>query len=99
MFISEYRDVISKIPSKFKTLKYIPDDLVKTKFKEGGIAIIEQIICAHARFFIGTYESTFSFRIQEEREILGFRVNTTFNSFCKNADDECTQPSVWKIVH
>jgi peptide-O-fucosyltransferase len=51
-------------------------------FGDGGVSIIDQIICAHAKFFIGTQESTFSFRIQEEREILGFELDTTFNTFC-----------------
>jgi hypothetical protein len=40
--------------------------------KDGGIAIIDQLIASHAKYFIGSYESTFSFRIQEEREIMGF---------------------------
>ena len=34
------------------------------------------------RFFIGSLESTFSFRIQEEREILGFPVEQTFSILC-----------------
>ena len=40
--------------------------------QDGGIAIIDQLIASHAKYFIGSYESTFSFRIQEEREIMGF---------------------------
>ncbi|KAK7939644.1 hypothetical protein WMY93_002970 [Mugilogobius chulae] len=51
-------------------------------FKDGGVAIIDQWICAHARFFIGTSVSTFSFRIHEEREILGFDPKMTYNRFC-----------------
>ena len=34
------------------------------------------------RFFIGTSVSTFSFRIHEEREILGLDPKTTYNRFC-----------------
>lgn len=50
------------------------------------------------RYFIGTCESTFSFRIQDEREIMGFNRDTTFNRFCGEGEDEnCEQPSRWKI--
>jgi peptide-O-fucosyltransferase len=94
----EYKNLVEKIPHNYKTIKYVPSNGVKIKYKDGGVAIIEQIICSYARHFVGTHESTFSFRIQEEREILGFPVATTFNSFCKNGDD-CPQPSIWKIVH
>lgn len=51
------------------------------------------------RFFIGTKESTFSFRIQDEREILGFDPTTTFNRLCNDKEKECEQPSQWKIVY
>lgn len=67
---------------------------------DGARAIIDQWICAHARVFIGTHVSTFTFRIHEEREILGFDQETTFNRFC--GDDEpkdCEQPTKWKIIY
>ncbi|XP_071779234.1 GDP-fucose protein O-fucosyltransferase 2 [Centroberyx gerrardi] len=67
--------------------------------KDGGVAIIDQWICAHARFFIGTSVSTFSFRIHEEREILGFDPKTTYNRFCGDTEKECEQPTHWKIVY
>ncbi|XP_011609164.1 GDP-fucose protein O-fucosyltransferase 2 [Takifugu rubripes] len=67
--------------------------------KDGGVAIIDQWICAHARFFIGTSVSTFSFRIHEEREILGFDPKTTYNRFCGDSEKECEQPTHWKIVY
>ncbi|XP_059481088.1 GDP-fucose protein O-fucosyltransferase 2 [Neocloeon triangulifer] len=66
-------------------------------YLDGGVAIIEQIICSHARAFIGTYESTFSFRIQEEREIMGFHPDTTFQRLCGDDDVACEQPSRWRI--
>ncbi|XP_070980005.1 GDP-fucose protein O-fucosyltransferase 2-like isoform X1 [Oncorhynchus clarkii lewisi] len=59
--------------------------------KDGGVAIIDQWICAHARYFIGTSVSTFSFRIHEEREILGFEPKTTYNRFCGDSEKECEQ--------
>jgi peptide-O-fucosyltransferase len=76
------------------------------ELKDGEIAIIDQIICSHAKYFIGTYESTFSFRIQEEREILGFKPETTFNRFCsennnyqQDDDEKCDKTSKWLIVN
>lgn len=96
-FFQEF-DELTTLLSKYKILRYIPSQEVKTKYMDGGIAIIEQIICSHARYFIGTHESTFSFRIQEEREILGFPVESTFNAFC-NDDKKCSKPSIWKITY
>ncbi|CAG9821026.1 unnamed protein product [Phaedon cochleariae] len=94
---SEFEE-LSLLLSNYKIIRYNPPVAVIKKYGDGGIAIIDQIICSHARFFIGTHESTFSFRIQEEREILGFPVETTFNAFCKNKSN-CSKPSIWKIVY
>ncbi|XP_076627644.1 O-fucosyltransferase 2 [Colletes latitarsis] len=79
------------------TLRFIPSDYVLNKFKDGGIAIIDQIICSYARYFLGTYESTFTFRIQEDREIIGFPIKTTFNVLCKD-NKKCDSNGHWKIV-
>ncbi|XP_054065351.1 GDP-fucose protein O-fucosyltransferase 2 isoform X1 [Rissa tridactyla] len=68
-------------------------------YKDGGLAVIDQWICAHARYFIGTSVSTFSFRIHEEREILGFDPKTTYNRFCGEKEKNCDQPTHWKIVY
>ncbi|XP_030309810.1 GDP-fucose protein O-fucosyltransferase 2 [Calypte anna] len=68
-------------------------------YKDGGLAVIDQWICAHARYFIGTSVSTFSFRIHEEREILGFDPKTTYNRFCGEKEKNCEQPTHWKIVY
>ena len=56
------------------------------KFKDGGLAILDQIICSHASYFIGTKESTFTFRIQEEREILGVPPGDTFDMLCTDKE-------------
>ncbi|XP_062817655.1 GDP-fucose protein O-fucosyltransferase 2 isoform X2 [Anolis carolinensis] len=69
------------------------------QYKDGGIAVIDQWICAHARYFIGTSVSTFSFRIHEEREILGFDPKTTYNRFCGDEEKSCEQPTHWKIIY
>lgn len=89
----------SLLEPKYTLVTYIPEESVIKKYKDGGVAIIEQIICSYARYFIGTYESTYSFRIQEEREILGFPPETTFNRLCYNGSNNCSKPSIWKIVY
>ena len=79
---------------------YRPDDTVLVKILDGGKAIIDQWICGHARHFIGSYESTFSFRIQEDREIFGFEQDATFNRLC--GDDQgisCERSTIWPIVY
>ncbi|VDO32397.1 unnamed protein product [Haemonchus placei] len=66
---------------------------------DGAVAIVDQWICAHARAFTGSYVSTFSYRIQEDREILGFPPNTTFNRLCPDDVHDCEQPAKWTIVY
>ncbi|KAK8760247.1 hypothetical protein V5799_028485 [Amblyomma americanum] len=92
---------------EFKTLKtYLPEAVrfepsneVRKQLKDGGLAIVDQWIAAHARFFVGSYESTFSFRIQEEREIMNFDPDTTFNRLCGNGQKTCTQPTRWRVAY
>ncbi|XP_060040487.1 GDP-fucose protein O-fucosyltransferase 2 [Erinaceus europaeus] len=67
-------------------------------YKDGGVAIIDQWVCAHARVFIGTAVSTFSFRIHEEREILGLDPKTTYNRFCGDEEGVCEQPTHWRVT-
>nr|XP_011415600.2 GDP-fucose protein O-fucosyltransferase 2 [Crassostrea gigas] len=68
-------------------------------YKDGGVAIIDQWIACHARYFIGSSGSTVSFRIREDREILGFEQSTTFNRFCGDEESDCEQPAHWTIVY
>ncbi|XKL61268.1 hypothetical protein PGB90_008325 [Kerria lacca] len=96
-FDEEIEQLIVKV-LPFKVVRYIPSLNILQKYKDGGVAIIEQIVCSYARYFIGSYESTFSFRIQEERELLNFHPDTTFNRFCGNAEINCKQPSRWLKV-
>lgn len=88
---------------RYRVYRYQPESAEQKKhIKDGGVAIIDQIICSHAQYFIGTYESTFTYRIYEEREIMGFPKNSTFNTFCKNddeSDESCKKNSVWLIVY
>ncbi|GMT20193.1 hypothetical protein PFISCL1PPCAC_11490, partial [Pristionchus fissidentatus] len=79
------------------TFRPSPDE----KLIDGAAAIVEQIICSWARAFAGSHQSTFTYRIQEDREIRGFPAETTFRRLCP--DDVrmhgCEQPAKWKIVY
>ncbi|CAF0718380.1 unnamed protein product [Brachionus calyciflorus] len=81
--------------SEYQVVRYTPDLEELKKFKDGGVSIIDQLICAYSKFFIGTKESTFSLRIQEERELLGFDESTTFNCFCE--EEKICQTSKWVL--
>ncbi|CAD5120595.1 DgyrCDS9157 [Dimorphilus gyrociliatus] len=95
---NEYRELVESLPD-FEVYRYIPTQEELEKFTDGGIAIIDQLICVHARFFIGTNLSTFSFRIHEERQILGFDAKTTYNVVCGTGKDVCEQPSIWPVMY
>ena len=50
----------------------------------------------------GSYESTFSFRIREDRQLMGFSKESTYNTLCGRRDDEydhtsCATPTYWAI--
>ncbi|XP_045460852.1 GDP-fucose protein O-fucosyltransferase 2 [Harmonia axyridis] len=86
------------LPNNVILVKFIPQVRFVEHYKDGGTAIIDQLLCAHARYFIGTGDSTFTFRIFEEREILGFPTEATYNILCAN-ENNCQRPAVWKIVY
>ena len=89
----------SYLEPKYRLLLYSAEDSIRRNVQDGGLAIVEQIICSRARYFIGTHESTFSLRIQEEREILHLASESTFNRFCggDGGDKSCEQPAKWTI--
>ncbi|KAF6121123.1 protein O-fucosyltransferase 2 [Phyllostomus discolor] len=95
------------VRTEYEELKKLLPEMVRFEptweelelYKDGGVAIIDQWICSHARFFIGTSVSTFSFRIHEEREILGLDPKTTYNRFCGDQEKVCEQPTHWKIAY
>lgn len=90
----------TKFLKNYEVYNFVPSKEILAKYMDGGVAIIDQWICAHARYFTGTHLSTFSFRIQEEREILGFKTETTFNRLCKEEEGkDCEKPSKWPIVY
>uniref|UniRef100_A0A0N4ZUE2 GDP-fucose protein O-fucosyltransferase 2 n=1 Tax=Parastrongyloides trichosuri TaxID=131310 RepID=A0A0N4ZUE2_PARTI len=72
---------------------------INATLSDGGVSIVDQYICSHAKAFIGSYVSTFSFRIHEDREIMGFLSETTFNRLCPDNENECEQPTMWKIQY
>lgn len=76
------RETLTKMLGKDVVFFFNPSAEEEKVLKKGGVAIIDQIICANARYFVGSKESTFTFRIQEEREIMGFDPKTTYNRLC-----------------
>ncbi|VDD84940.1 unnamed protein product [Enterobius vermicularis] len=85
----------SHLSSDVSVERYEPEE----ELTDGEVSVIDQWVCAHARVFTGTHSSTFSYRIQEDREILGFLPKTTFNNLCPDDNDQCEQPSEWKITY
>jgi len=77
--------------------RYRPSEAELRDYRDGGVAIIDQIVCSHARYFIGTRESTFTFRIQEEREMMGFSEDETFDMLCRDGETKCEGGTQWKI--
>ncbi|KAL3287773.1 hypothetical protein HHI36_002235 [Cryptolaemus montrouzieri] len=86
------------LPKTVLLVNFTPEKRFVEHYKDGGTAIIDQLACAHSRFFLGTAESTFTFRIFEEREILGFPSEATYNYLCAD-ENNCKKPTVWKIVY
>ncbi|KAG8524977.1 GDP-fucose protein O-fucosyltransferase 2 [Galemys pyrenaicus] len=80
-------------------VRFEPGREALQRLKDGGVAIVDQWVCAHARFFVGTSVSTFSFRIHEEREILGLDPATTYNRLCGDEEPDCEQPTRWRVVY
>lgn len=85
-------------------LRYQPSKDKLHELGDGGVAIVDQWICANAQYFIGTDPSTFTFRINEDREILGFPSWSTFNGLClegyknRHDEDKCSHPTEWKLT-
>jgi len=92
-YVSAYKPNLLKFPTQQQTLGrpvwQSSADLCCTWFIP---------LSYYCRFFSGTHESTFSFRIQEEREIMGFPPDRTFNRLCGDDEQKCSQPSAWRIV-
>lgn len=53
-------------------------------------------------FSVGSAESTFSFRIREDRQMMKFSRESTFNQLCGKKDNDsdhtsCDTPTYWEI--
>jgi len=92
----EFRQLSNNIKD-VKVVRFEPSREELELYKDGGVAIIDQSICSHARYFIGSKESTFTFRIQEEREIMGFILKDTFDMLCGEGKEDCEKGTQWKI--
>jgi len=92
----EFED-LSKSMKGVTAVRFEPSKKELETFKDGGVAIIDQSICSHAKYFIGSRESTFTFRIQEEREIMGFQLMNTFDMLCGEGEYTCEGGTKWKI--
>jgi len=79
--------------------RFRPSPESKADLLDGGVAVVDQIVCSHASYFVGSHESTFTFRIQEEREIMGFEPESTFDMMCRDGKLDCTKGSQWKIKY
>ncbi|KAL7078809.1 hypothetical protein ACQ4LE_002025 [Meloidogyne hapla] len=90
---------INKITSILNKSGLIVDRFNSNELSPAAVSIVDQWICANSKYFIGTHHSTFSFRIHEDREILGHPPETTFNRFCGEKEgNECEQPAKWRIL-
>jgi len=92
----EFKELIKNMKG-LNVVRFEPTKKELETFKDGGVAIIDQSICSHARYFIGSRESTFTFRIQEEREIMGFNLKDTFDMLCGEGKSSCEGGTRWKI--
>ena len=48
-FFSEIDEFKKYVSSNYKVVNYVPPKAVLEKYMDGGVAIIDQWICAHAR--------------------------------------------------
>lgn len=83
----QYRELRDQLQREAGVEVYnFADVELRTDLSAGELAIIDQWIVSHARWFVGTAKSAFTSRVMEEREILGFATNTTFNTLCPHCD-------------
>eukprot|EP01134_Creolimax_fragrantissima_P003189 CFRG3189T1 len=73
----------------------------ETHFADGQLAIIDQILCSRGKYFTGSFQSTFSNTIFEERTLLGYNYEMTYNYLCPSPPEdgtvlpECHPPTRW----
>ena len=94
--MSEVEFLTSKLGVRMS--RFVPTPTQLSVIGDGGVSIVDQWIAAHAYYFIGTHESTFSFRIQEDRQLKGIPEEFTYNRLCPDNEVECLKPTRWKVV-
>jgi len=95
--VKEMAELYKTMGEDIDIVTFSPEPKELQEYQDGGVAIIDQIICSHAKYFIGTRESTFTLRIQEEREIMGFRTEDTFDMLCSEGELDCEPGTKWTI--
>ena len=94
------REEVEYIKSKlgYRVVRFEPTSDQLSAIGDGGVSIVDQWIAGHARYFIGSAESTFSFRICEDRQLERIPEDLTYNCLCSDAEPDCRQPTRWKVV-
>ncbi|KNC75579.1 hypothetical protein, variant, partial [Sphaeroforma arctica JP610] len=87
---------------KYKVAGKVTPKQRETHLADGQLAVIDQILCSRAKYFSGSFQSTFSNTIFEERTLLGYDYDTTYNYICPLPSPEnpengqgCTKPTRW----
>lgn len=65
---------------------------------DGEVAIVDQILAAEARHFIGTAGSTFTTVIAEERMLRGRSSESAFDVLCPGRTRDCPQPAPRQVI-
>ncbi len=76
---------------------------VSYKLSESFKFCIQIMYCIPFSYCLtGSFESTFAFRIREDRQLMGFSKESTFNQLCgvrndKDDPSSCDPPTYWKM--
>ncbi len=64
---------------------------------DNHVVIISLSMKLVIHMIVGTSDSTFSFRIREDRQLMGFSTESTFNQLCGDKEPNCDPPTVWNM--
>ena len=94
------RDEVEYIKSKlgYRVVRFEPTSEQLSAVGDGGVSIVDQWIAGHARYFTGSAESTFSFRVCEDRQLRHIPEDLTYNCLCPDREPDCMQPTRWSVV-
>ena len=82
----------------YRAVRFDPTPDQLSSIGDGGVSIVDQWIAGHGRYFIGSAESTFSFRICEDRQLKRIPEDLTYNCLCPDMEPDCMQPTRWSVV-